>query len=405
MKNLLVQKYGGTSVGSIDKIKKIAQRIVNIKRSGKHIIVIVSAMGDTTDTLVDLAHQIHSNPPSREMDVLLATGEQISISLLAMAIELLGEKVISLTGPQVGLKTNSTHKRARITDLDDKRVINELKENKIVIVAGFQGIDANDDITTLGRGGSDTSAVAIAAGLNADKCEIYTDVDGVYTADPRIVKDAKKLDRISYDEVLEMASLGAGVLHPRSVELAEKFGIPLVVRSSFHNEDTGTIITTDERMERTEVKGIALDNNIGKISIMEVPDKPGIAYRLFSMLANRNIHLDMIVQNTNRAAVNDISFTVDDDVLQEALEVSQEFAFEVGAQKVEFDKGVAKLSIIGTGIVANPEISSQFFETLYNLGVNIHTISTSETKISVLVDKNLAKNAMISVHKAFGLDQ
>ncbi len=402
MKNLIVQKYGGTSVGSIEKIKNVANRIVEQKRKGKHIVVIVSAMGKTTDQLVDLAHQISAEPSGREYDVLLSTGEQVSIALLAMAIEKIGEKVISLTGPQVGLQTSSVHKRARITGIDDKRIIGELKQNKIVIVAGFQGVDENNDITTLGRGGSDTSAVAIAAGLDADCCEIYTDVDGVFTADPRVVPEARKLDEISYDEVLEMASLGAGVLHPRSVELAEKFNIPLIVRSSF-NENSGTKITTDDNMEEAIVKGIALDDAIGKISIMEVPDQPGIAYRLFSMLANNNIHVDMIVQNTNRAAINDISFTVDEDELQEALEVAQKFAFEVEAQKVEFDKGVAKLSIIGNGIVANPEISSKFFETLYKLGVNIHTISTSETRISVLVDKHISKKAMIALHDSFKL--
>lgn len=404
MRNLIVQKYGGTSVGSIERIKHVAEKIVEQKHKGTHVVVVVSAMGDTTDELISLAHEISATPPAREMDVLLATGEQISISLLAMAIEMLGEKVISLTGPQVGLQTSAVHKRARITGMDDSRITKELKENKIVIVAGFQGQDENEDITTLGRGGSDTSAVAIAAGLDADSCEIYTDVEGVYTADPRIVKDAKKLDEISYQEVLEMASLGAGVLHPRSIELAEKFEIPLVVRSSF-KDVSGTMITTEENMEQAVVKGIALDDDIGKISIMEVPDQPGIAYKLFSMLAAKNIHIDMIVQNTNRLAVNDISFTVTEDELQEALEIAQKFAFDVGAQKVEFDKGVAKLSIVGTGIVANPDISSRFFQTLYKLGVNIHTISTSETKISVLVDKNLAKKSMIRVHEAFELNQ
>lgn len=402
MKNLVVQKYGGTSVGTVERIKNVAQRVVAQKKKGNHVVVIVSAMGDTTDELVDLAHQINPNPPSREMDVLLATGEQVSISLLAMAIQTIGEKVISLTGPQVGLKTSAVHKRARITGMDDSRIIKEIKDNKIVIVAGFQGVDENRDITTLGRGGSDTSAVAIASALQADACEIYTDVDGVYTADPRIVKNARKLDTISYDEVLELASLGAGVLHPRSVELAEKYEIPLVVRSSYNTHE-GTVITSNEQMEQAIVKGIALDENIGKISIMEVPDRPGIAYKLFSMLAANNIHVDMIVQNTNRAAVNDISFTVNADDLQEALEVAQKYAFEVEAQKVEFDKGVAKLSIVGTGIVGNPDIASRFFETLYKLGVNIHTISTSEIKISVLLDKNLAKQSMIAVHDAFEL--
>ncbi|MEG2651856.1 MAG: aspartate kinase, partial [Eubacterium sp.] len=292
------------------------------------------------------------------------------------------------------------HKRARISGIDTERIERELGDGKIVIVAGFQGVDKNRDITTLGRGGSDTSAVALAAALKAEACEIYTDVDGVYNADPRIVPMATKMDEVSYQEVLEMASLGAGVLHPRSVELAEKFKLPLVVRSSYnHNE--GTIIKEEVSMEKVLVRGIALDENIGKISILEVPDKPGIAFQLMSALSAANIHLDMIVQNVNRTAVNDISFTVNADELQEAVEVSQKFAFEVGAQKVSFDQGVAKLSIVGTGIVANAEIASKFFEALYELGINIQTISTSEIKISCLIDKERAKEAMVHIHKKF----
>ena len=402
MEDLIVQKYGGTSVGTVEKIKRVARRIVETKNAGNKVVVVVSAMGKTTDELVDLALAINPNPPSREMDVLLATGEQVSISLLAMAIQTIGHDVVSLTGAQCGIQTSDVHKRARISGIDTARIERELADEKIVIVAGFQGVDENRDITTLGRGGSDTSAVAIAAALEAKCCEIYTDVDGVYNADPRVVPTATKMDEVSYQEVLEMASLGAGVLHPRSVELAEKFKMPLIVRSSYNNNE-GTIIKEDVKMEKVLVRGIALDENIAKISIFEVPDQPGIAFKLFSMLASANIHVDMIVQNVNRTAVNDSSFTVDADELQEAVEVSQKFAFEVEAQKVAFDKGVAKLSVVGTGIVANAEIASKFFESLFELGINIQTISTSEIKISCLIDKERAKEAMIHIHKKFDM--
>ena len=402
MEDLIVQKYGGTSVGTVEKIKRVARRIVETKNAGNKVVVVVSAMGKTTDELVDLALAINPNPPSREMDVLLATGEQVSISLLAMAIQTIGHDVVSLTGAQCGIQTSDVHKRARISGIDTARIERELADEKIVIVAGFQGVDENRDITTLGRGGSDTSAVAIAAALEAKCCEIYTDVDGVYNADPRVVPTATKMDEVSYQEVLEMASLGAGVLHPRSVELAEKFKMPLIVRSSYNNNE-GTIIKEDVKMEKVLVRGIALDENIAKISIFEVPDQRGIAFKLFSMLASANIHVDMIVQNVNRTAVNDISFTVDADELQEAVEVSQKFAFEVEAQKVAFDKGVAKLSVVGTGIVANAEIASKFFESLFELGINIQTISTSEIKISCLIDKERAKEAMIHIHKKFDM--
>ena len=401
MENLIVQKYGGTSVGSVDRIKRVAKRIVDRADEGKKMVVVVSAMGKQTDHLVEMAKSINSNPPSRELDVLMATGEQESIALLAMAIQALGHSVISLTGAQCGIKTSEVHKKARIEGIDTSRLQREIETHQVVIVAGFQGIDDRDEVTTLGRGGSDTSAVALAAALKAESCEIYTDVDGVYDADPRIVPDAKKIDEISYQEVLEMASLGAGVLHTRSVELAEKYKLPLVVRSSF-NDNPGTLIKEEvNRMEKVLIRGIALDEDIAKISILEVPDKPGIAFRLFSFLAAQNIHVDMIVQNVNRTAVNDISFTVNVDELQKAVEVSQKFAFDVGAQKVEFDQGVAKLSIVGTGVVANAEIASQFFEALYELGINILTISTSEIKISCLIDKERAKEAMVHIHKKF----
>lgn len=402
MQDLIVQKYGGSSVANVERIKRVARRIVETKEKGKKVVVVVSAMGDTTDDLISLAKRINEHPPSREMDMLLATGEQVSISLLAMAIQALGHDVVSLTGAQCGIVTSDVHKKARINDINTQRMEKELAAGKIIIVAGFQGVNENKDITTLGRGGSDTSAVALAAALEAELCEIYTDVDGVYTADPRIVKDASKIDEISYEEVLEMASTGAKVLHPRSVELAEKFKVPLVVRSSYnHNE--GTIIKEDVIMEKVLVRGVALDENIAKISIFEVPDQPGIAFRLFSALAKSNIHVDMIVQNVNRTAVNDISFTIDVEELQEAVTVAQKFAFEVNAQKVEYDQGVAKLSVIGTGIVANAEIASKFFEALFELGINIQTISTSEIKISCLIDKERGKEAMVHIHKKFDM--
>ncbi|MCG2728923.1 MAG: aspartate kinase [Acetobacterium sp.] len=402
MQDLIVQKYGGSSVANVERIKRVAGRIIETKEKGKKVVVVVSAMGDTTDDLIELAQKINEHPPSREMDMLLATGEQVSISLLAMAIQSMGHDVVSLTGAQCGIVTSNVHKRARINDIHTHRIEKELAAGKIVIVAGFQGINENKDITTLGRGGSDTSAVALAASLEAELCEIYTDVDGVYTADPRIVEDASKIEEISYEEVLEMASTGAKVLHPRSVEMAEKFKVPLVVRSSY-NYNEGTIIKEDVIMEKVLVRGVSLDENIAKISIFEVPDQPGIAFRLFSALAKSNIHVDMIVQNVNRTAVNDISFTIDVDELQEAVTVAQKFAFEVNAQKVEYDQGVAKLSVIGTGIVANAEIASKFFEALFELGINIQTISTSEIKISCLIDKERGKEAMVHIHKKFDM--
>ncbi|MBC3796708.1 aspartate kinase [Acetobacterium tundrae] len=402
MQDLIVQKFGGSSVANVERIKRVAGRIIETKEKGKKVVVVVSAMGDTTDDLIDLAMKLNANPPSREMDMLLATGEQVSISLLAIAIQAKGHDVVSLTGAQCGIITSSVHKKARINDIQTNRIEKELAAGKIVIVAGFQGVDENRDITTLGRGGSDTSAVALAASLEAELCEIYTDVDGVYTADPRVVEEASKIDEISYQEVLEMASTGAKVLHPRSVEMAERFKVPLVVRSSY-NYNEGTIIKEEVKMEKVLVRGISLDENIAKISIFEVPDQPGIAFRLFSALAKSNIHVDMIVQNVNRTAVNDISFTIDVDELQEAVSVAQKFAFEVNAQKVEYDQGVAKLSVIGTGIVANAEIASKFFEALFELGINIQTISTSEIKISCLIDKERGKEAMVHIHKKFDM--
>ena len=402
MKNLIVQKYGGSSVGSIEKIRNVAQRVVNTKESGKNVVVVVSAMGDTTDDLVKMAYEISERPSEREMDMLLATGEQVSIALLAIAIQDMGYDVISLTGAQCGIITSDRFNKARIDSINTTRIKKELNSKKIVIVAGFQGVNIDKDITTLGRGGSDTSAVALAAALEAEKCQIFTDVDGVYTADPRIVPDARLIPAISYDEVIELAALGSKVLHPRAVELAENYKVRLEVRSSFNDND-GTIIEEGINMEKVLIRGISLDEDIAKISVLGVPDKPGIAFKLFSLLAKEDVHVDMIVQNVNRTAINDITFTVAMDELQKANDIAQKFAFDVDAEKVVFDKGVSKLSVVGTGVVANAEVASQFFEALYEIGINIQAISTSEIKISCIIDKEKGKEAMKYIHKKFGM--
>lgn len=402
MKNLIVQKYGGTSVGDIERIKNVARRVIKTKESGKDVVVVVSAMGDSTDDLLEMAYSISDRPAEREMDMLLATGEQVSIALLAIAIQDMGHDVISLTGAQCGIITSDRFNRAKIDSINTTRIMKELQNKKIVIVAGFQGINANRDITTLGRGGSDTTAVALAAALEAEKCEIYTDVNGVYTADPRIVPEATLIPAISYDEVIELAALGAKVLHPRSVELAGNYKVPLVVRSSF-NDHEGTIIEEDISMEKVLIRGISLDEDIAKISVLGVPDKPGIAFKLFSLLSKEDIHVDMIVQNVNRNGVNDITFTVTMDELQRANETAQKFAFDVEAERVVYDTGVSKLSVVGTGVVANAEVASKFFEALYEIGINIQAISTSEIKISCIIDKEKGKEAMKYIHKKFDM--
>ncbi|SJZ49719.1 aspartate kinase [Garciella nitratireducens] len=402
MKDLIIQKYGGSSVSDIEKIKNVAKKIIQTKQEGKDVIVVVSAMGDTTDSLTEMAYAISERPKEREMDILLSTGEQISIALLAIAIHSMGYDVISLTGPQCGIVTSDRYNKARIDEIHTKRIRKELEQGKIVIVAGFQGINHKMDITTLGRGGSDTTAVALAAALKANLCQIYTDVDGIYTSDPRIVPNAKLIPSISYDEVLELASLGAKILHPRSIELADKYKVPLEVRSSFHHHK-GTTIKEDAKMEKVFIRGISLDENIGKISVLEVPDKPGIAFQLFSSLASLDIHVDMIVQNVNRNGVNDISFTVSMDELQEAIEVAQKFAFKVNANKVIYDKAVAKLSVVGTGVLDNAEIASNFFESLFELGINIQMISTSEIKISCIIDKEKGKEALKYMYQKFNI--
>jgi len=404
MESIIVQKYGGSSVETIKKIKNVAKRIIETKLIGHSVIVVVSAMGSTTNSLVSMANEISDNLSPREMDMLLSTGEQVSISLLAMAIQSMGHDAVSLTGPQCGVLTYNDHNKARIKNINLDRLMHELSQQKIVIVAGFQGKNECGDIVTLGRGGSDTSAVALAAALKAERCEIYTDVDGIYTSDPRIVPRAKFLNQISYDEMLELASLGAKVLHPRSVEIARNYGVELVVRSSFNN-NMGTQVKELDSLEKAMVRGVTLDNNIVKISILEVPDKPGIAYNLFSRLAQASISIDMIIQNVNRNLVNDISFSVKNEDLQAALKITRDVCKEINAQDVIYDESVVKLSIVGTGIMGNSEVITLFFNTLYNLNINLIMISTSEIKISCIIDEEKSLQAINELHSKFQLDK
>lgn len=401
---LVVQKYGGTSVDGPERVKNVARRVVETKRAGNQVVAVVSAPGDTTDKLIEMAKQITPNPPARELDMLMATGEQMSIALLAMAIQDLGEPVISLTGPQVGILTDGVHTKARILNVSCDRLRRELDSGKIVIVAGFQGATADNEITTLGRGGSDTTAVALAAALKADVCQIYTDVDGVYTADPRIVPKASKLPVISYDEMLELASLGAQVLQPRSVEFAKLHRVVLEVRSSF-NYNEGTLVKEVSEMEkRMVVTGVAGDRNVARIAVYDVPDRPGIAKALFEALARESINVDMIVQSAMRDGINDIAFTVTRDDLAKALEVTEKVKEKIGASSIAYDDKVAKVSIVGAGMITNPGVAARMFACLAEEGINIHMISTSEIKVSCIIDEEHLTKAMRALHKWFGLD-
>jgi aspartate kinase len=401
--NLIVQKFGGTSVADVDHIRNVARIITDTYAKGNAVIAVVSAQGDTTDDLIHKAAEITDKPSSREMDVLLSTGEQISMSLLAMAIEQLGYPVISLTGWQAGFLTESNHRNARIKRIDTERLQNELDKKNIVIVAGFQGLNRYDDITTLGRGGSDTSAVAIAAALKADKCEIYTDVDGIYTTDPRIVPSAHKLDEITYDEMLELATCGANVLHNRSVEMAKKYSVKLEVRSSIHSDVPGTEVKEVCKVEKMLIKGVAMDNDVTRISIIEVPDQPGYAFKIFSTLAAHKINVDIILQSVGRNGTKDISFTISTSQKDEALQIMNDLVQSVGAQGITFNDGVSKVSIVGAGMISNPGVAATMFEALGENNINISMISTSEIKISVLIDKDQAKRAVNVIHEAFAL--
>ena len=403
---LIVKKFGGTSVGSTEKIMNVAKRIIEEKKPGDQIVMVVSAMGDTTDDLIELAKGINSNPYqyTREMDMLLTTGEQVSIALLTMAFKSLGQKAISLTGPMVGMRTNSVHTKGKIVDIKPSRVRKELEKGKIVVVAGFQGADEKGDPVTLGRGGSDTSAVALAGALKADACEIYTDVDVVYSADPRLVPDARRMKEITYDEMLEMARLGAGVMQPRSVEMGMYFNIPIHVRSTFTNKP-GTMIREAYTMEEKDflIRGVAHDSNVAKVAVLGVPNDPGVAHAIFSALSDRNIAVDMIVQSIRNIEKNvtDMVFTIAQDDLAEAKQIVDGVADKLHAVAVLIEEDVAKVSIVGAGMLGNPGIATRMFGALADAQVNIDAISTSEISISCLIKGSQLKEAANAIHKEF----
>ena len=402
---LIVQKYGGTSVATIDKIKHVAKKVVEAKKAGNDLVVVVSAMAGETDRLIELAHKIVDKPHEREYDVLVSTGEQVSIALLSMAIQDLGFRAVSFLGFQIGIVTNDDFTKARILDIDSEKIANELKGGSIIVIAGFQGIDKQSNVTTLGRGGSDTTAVAVAATLKADVCEIYTDVEGVYTTDPNICPNARKLERISYDEMLEMASLGAKVLHTRSVEFAKKNNVPIHVRSTF-SRNTGTLVTKeDEIMERVVVSGITYNRKEGKITIVKVPDKPGIASKIFKPISEANINVDMILQNVSEDGCADVTFTVAETDCKKALSVIEGIAKEIGAADVQYDENIVKVSIIGVGMRSHAGVAAKMFTVLANEGINIMMISTSEIKISCVVDAKYAELAVRVLHDAFELGE
>ena len=398
--NLIVQKFGGTSVADAARIENVADIITRTYTSGNNIVAVVSAQGKFTDVLVDKATEINPKASKREMDMLLSAGEQISISLLAMAIEKRGFPVKSFLGWQAGFMTDSNHANARILKINGDRIKNELAKRTIIIVAGFQGVTRYDDVTTLGRGGSDTSAVALAAALNANKCQIYTDVEGVYTADPRIVKNAKKLEAISYDEMLELATLGAQVLHNRSVEMAKRYNVNLEVLSSMENKP-GTIIKEAAKMEQMILSGIAKDTNIARISILELKDQPGIAFKGFSLLAKENINVDIILQSVGRNGTKDITFTVAKDNAERTVALLNENKDAIGIKSVLCDDECAKVSVVGAGMESNPGVASKLFDALARANINIEMISTSEIKISVLIHLKDAQRAVAAIHDAF----
>ena len=400
---LIVQKYGGTSVGDVDRIKNVARRVTEARRAGHDVVVVVSAMAGETDRLIGLAHKVAERPDERELDVILATGEQVSIGLLSLAIQALKLRARSFTGGQVRIQTDQAHTKARIVSIDAERVRQALSEGEIAIVAGFQGVSAEDEITTLGRGGYDLTAVAMAAALSADVCEIYTDVDGVYTTDPNIVPEARKLPRISYDEMLEMASLGAKVLQTRSVEYAKNYGVPVHVRSSFNSNPGTMVVKEDAAMERVVVSGIAYNKHEAKITVTRVADRPGIAASLFGRVAEANIVVDMIVQNISQDGFTDISFTVPKADYAKTMDIVKAVAREIGADKVIGDDKIAKVSIVGVGMRTHSGVAARMFENLGKEKINIMMISTSEIKVSCVIEAKYTELAVRILHEAFGL--
>ncbi|MGE5808904.1 MAG: aspartate kinase [Nitrospirota bacterium] len=403
---LIVQKYGGTSVGNPERIKNVARRVVRTKEEGHDVVVVVSAMSGETDKLINLAGQVSDNPDPREMDMLVSTGERVTIALLAMAIQALGYKAQSFTGRQAGIISDSVHTKARIEKITGERVKCALQEGKIAVVAGFQGItESSDDVTTLGRGGSDLSAVAVAAALKADLCDIYTDVDGVYTTDPNMVPQARKLDKISYDEMLELASLGAKVLQTRSVEFAKKYNVPVRVLSSF-NDNPGTLVTKeDSDMEKVVVSGVAYDKNQVKVTVQGVPDKPGVAARIFNTVSDNNVVVDMIIQNIGEGGLTDMSFTVPKTDSKKIMEVMKKVVTEIGAKDVNIQDDIAKISIVGVGMRSHSGVAAKMFSALAKEGINIMMISTSEIKISCVIDAKYTELAVRVLHDAFEMEK
>lgn len=400
---IIVQKFGGSSVADVEKIKNVARRAMREQDAGNQVVVVVSAMGKTTDKLLGMAHELNEAPSARELDMLASTGEQVSIAMLAIALHAEGRKAVSMTGPQVGILTDEIHAKAKIVRISDERLRRRLDEGNIVIVAGFQGATVNNEITTLGRGGSDTTAVALAAVLKADRCDIYTDVDGVYTCDPRIVKNARKLEAISYDEMLELATLGAKVLHNRSVEFARKYNVPLQVRSSF-NDNPGTLVVKESKeMEDIVVSGVAYNRSEAKISILGLPDRPGIAADVFGALHDAHIVVDMIIQNVGHDGTNDLSFTVGRGDLREALACAEKIAEQIGARGVESAPNVAKVSVVGAGMQSHTDVAAKMFRALAEQNINIQSISTSEIKISCVIAEEDVDKAVQAIHDALDL--
>lgn len=399
---LVVKKFGGTSVADKERIFNVARRCAEEYKKGNDVVVVLSAMGKYTDELIAMAEDINSKPPKREMDMLFTIGEQMSVALMSMALDSMGIPAVSLNAFQVAMHTTSVHGNARLKRIDTERIRRELESRRIVVVTGFQGINKYDDYTTLGRGGSDTTAVALAAALHADACEIYTDVDGVYTADPRKVPNARKLKEITYDEMLDLATLGAGVLHNRSVEMAKKYGVPLVVRSSL-NDSEGTVVKEEVTVERMLISGVALDTDALRIAVIGLKDVPGMAFKLFDVLARKHINVDVILQSIGRAGTKDISFTVDKKDLDDAVAALEENQARLGYKELHSERNIAKLSIVGAGMMSNPGVAAKMFESLYNEGVNINMISTSEIRVTVLIDENDGVRAMNAVHDAFNL--